>query len=77
MVSLNEAAKRLYVPVNTIRGLIKKGIIEAKQKMKYAPFKIENSELEKESVKAIVKQLKTGQTLRFIDGAGDRQMSLF
>lgn len=77
VVSLNEAAKRLDVPHYTIRGLIKKGIIGAKQIIKYAPFKIESSELEKESVKAIVKQLKNGQTLRYIDSANDRQMSLF
>jgi DNA invertase Pin-like site-specific DNA recombinase len=77
VVSLNEAAKVLDVPHHAIRGLIKKGVIGAKQIIKYAPFKIERSQLEKESVKAIVKQLKSGQTLKYIDSVGDRQMSLF
>ena len=43
VVSLNEAAKRLGVNTYVVRQLIRKGIMEAKQIIAYAPFEIESS----------------------------------
>jgi hypothetical protein len=64
MVSLNEATKRLEVNCYTIRELIKRGVIGSKQIIKHAPFEIESSELDKEIVKKVVRELKAGRSLR-------------
>lgn len=77
MVSLNEAAKRLDVNTYVVRQLIHKGLMEARQIIAYAPFQIESSELEKESVRQVVKRLKCGVRLRNMTPVDGRQLNLF
>jgi DNA invertase Pin-like site-specific DNA recombinase len=77
VVSLSEAARRLDVNTYTVRNLIKRGIIKARQIIEYAPFVIENSELEKETVSEIIKRLKSGENLRSINRVNERQLRLF
>jgi hypothetical protein len=75
--TLNEAAKRLGVKPHTVRILIKKGIIKAQQIIKYAPFKIESSEIEKESVKTTIKELKNGIPFKSLGVVSKNQLNLF
>ena len=75
--SLNEAAKRLDVNPYIIRQLIKKGIIEAKQIIKHAPFIIKRSELGKDSVKEVVQRIKQGARISQISSVNEEQLSLF
>ena len=77
MVSLNEATKRLDVNTYTVRQLIIKGILQAQQIVAFAPFQIESSELEKQSVKEVVQRLKSGLRFRNIEHVNDKQQSLF
>jgi DNA invertase Pin-like site-specific DNA recombinase len=77
VLSLNEAAKRLEVNCYTIRELIKRGLIKSKQIIKHAPFEIESSELEKEIVKKVVRNLRAGQALRSMAGVNQNQISIF
>jgi DNA invertase Pin-like site-specific DNA recombinase len=77
VVSLNEASKRLDITTYVVRQLIKKGVIEASQIMAHAPFLIESSELEKESVKEATNHLRSGGRLKNIASIDDRQLSLF
>ena len=72
---MNEAAKLLEVNPNTIRALIRKGMIKAKQIIKHAPFEIESSDLDKEIVKTVMERLKGGQSLRSIGGVSEDQIS--
>ena len=77
VVSLNEAAKRLDVNTYVVRQLIHKGLMEAGQIITYAPFEIESSELEKESVRQAIERLKCGRGFRKIAPVDDRQLNLF
>ncbi len=77
VVSLNEAAKRLDVNTYVVRQLIHKGLMEAKQIIAYAPFEIESSELEKESVRQAIERLKCGCGFRKITVVDDRQLNMF
>lgn len=75
VLTLNQAAKRLGMSSNTIRALIKRGMIKAKQVIKHAPFEIEPSELDKEMVKTVIRRLKDGQSLRSIGDVSEGQIS--
>lgn len=75
VLSLNQTAKRLELNPNTVRYLIQKGIIKAEQLVKYAPFMIEASELEKEELKSIVRELKKGHSLRKLGVVNKNQIS--
>jgi hypothetical protein len=77
VVSLNEAARRLDVNTYVVRQLIHKGLMEAKQIIAYAPFEIESSELEKESVRQAIERLKCGCGFRKITPVDDRQLNMF
>jgi hypothetical protein len=54
VVSLDEVAKRLDVNTYVVHQLIHKRLIDAKQITACAPFEIESSELEKESVRQVI-----------------------
>ena len=60
-----------------VRRLIKKGLIEAKQIIKHAPFEIKRSELEKDSVKEAVERVKNGGRVSRISSVNEQQLSLF
>ncbi|MBT4265674.1 MAG: hypothetical protein HOK67_14995 [Deltaproteobacteria bacterium] len=75
VLSLNQAAKQLELNPNSVRQLIQKGIIKAEQLVKYAPFMIEASELEKEEVQSIVRNLKKGHSLRKLGVVNKNQIS--
>jgi len=77
VLSLNEAAKRLEVNCYTVRQLIKRGMIKSNQVIKHAPFQIESSELDKEIVKKVIKELKSGRSLRSMGGVEEDQISFF
>jgi hypothetical protein len=77
VLSLNEAAKRLDVNTYIVRQLIKKGLIEAKQIIKHAPFEIKKSELEKDSTKEAVQRVKNGGRISQISSENENQLSLF
>ena len=77
VLSLNEAAKRLEVNCYTVRQLITRGMIKSNQVIKHAPFRIESSELDKEIVKKVIKELKSGRSLRSMGGVEEVQISFF
>lgn len=77
VLSLNEAAKRLDVNTYIVRQLIKKGLIEAKQIIKHAPFEIKKSELKKDSTKEAVQRVKNGGRISQISSENEKQLSLF
>jgi hypothetical protein len=77
VISLNEAAKRLEVNCYTVRELIKRGFMEAKQVIKHAPFEIKGTELDKVIVKKVVTELKAGQSFRSTGGVNEDQMTFF
>jgi hypothetical protein len=73
-VSLNGAAKALDVSTYVVRGLIRKKLIRAEQIVRWAPFRIEKSELEKPAVQNAIRQLKQGRRLKQIQ-AGGKQLT--
>ena len=75
VLSLNQAAKQLELKPHSVRQLIQKGIIKAEQLVKYAPFIIEASELEKEEVQTTVRNLKKGHSFRKLGVANKNQIS--
>ncbi len=75
VLSLNQTAKCLELNPSSVRQLIEKGIIKSKQLVKYAPFIIEASELEKEEVQTIVRNLKKGHSLRKVGVVNKNQIS--
>ena len=60
-LTLEEAAIELQVSPSTVRRLIRNNLITAKQTISCAPWQIDKSELEKESVKTIIKGIKNGK----------------
>jgi DNA invertase Pin-like site-specific DNA recombinase len=60
-LTLEKAAEELQVSQATIRRLIRNKVIVAKQVISCAPWQIQKSELEKESVKNIIKGVKNGK----------------
>lgn len=60
-LTLEKAAAELQVSHSTIRRLIKRKVISAKQAISCAPWQIHKSELEKDLVKNIVKGIKNGK----------------
>jgi len=77
VLSLNEAAKQLGVSPNTVRTMISKGVIQAQQIIKYAPFMIARTELEKEEVKRAMGQLQNGRSARAIGVVSKDQLNLY
>jgi len=74
VLSLNEAAKHLGVGSNIVRTLIGKGVIQAQQIIKHAPFMIPRAELEKEAVKRAMRQLKKGGSAKAIGVVSNEQL---
>ncbi len=68
VVTMNEAAKQLDVPTSVIRTLIRNGTIKANQIIKYAPYEIESSELEKEEVQIYMERAINGQSSKSYRG---------
>jgi len=62
-VTLEEAAQTLSVSQTSIRTLIRKGILPAKQVVAFAPWVIERQDLESSSVQTAVTALKRGRAL--------------
>lgn len=60
IITLNKAAKGLGVCDQSVRSLIKKGVIQAKQIVPCAPWSIRVEELEREEVKTAIEQIKKG-----------------
>lgn len=63
ILTLEEAAKKLGVSKSTVRRLIKGKVITAQQVVLCAPWQIEQTELEKEAVKNIVKIVQSGKNI--------------
>lgn len=63
VLTLEEAAKKLSVSNFTVRRLIKSKVITAHQVVLGAPWQIEQTELEKEAVKNIVKIVQGGKNI--------------
>jgi DNA invertase Pin-like site-specific DNA recombinase len=61
IVNLQQAAEMLDVSMETVLQLIKAGIIQAHQVIKYAPWEIETSELSKKEVIRYIKSLRQGK----------------
>jgi hypothetical protein len=76
VLSLNEAAKKLGVSPNTVRTMISKGVIQAQQIIKHAPFMISRAELEKEAVKKAMCQLEKGRSAKAIGVVSKDQLEL-
>jgi ribosomal protein L7/L12 len=64
-VNLQSAAKILGLSLASVRELIKCGLIEARQVIKYAPWEIEKTEIEKPAVLRAAQALKKGQKILF------------
>jgi len=60
LVTLKQAAQILRVSMATISQMIESKIIQANQVIKYAPWEIDNHELEKPAVKHYLNQMKKG-----------------
>ncbi len=65
VVNLTEAAEVLGISSGSVQQLIKCGLIKAKQVIKYAPWEIAKSELEKSSVRQAAKAMKSGKEIPF------------
>lgn len=63
ILTLEEAAKKLGVSNSTVRRLIKSKVITARQVVLCAPWQIEQAELEKETVKNIVRIVQSGKNI--------------
>lgn len=77
VLSLNEAAKILGVSPNTVRTMISKGVMQAQQIIKHAPFMISRAELEKEAVKKAMCQLGKGRSAKAIGVVSKDQLELY
>jgi len=62
-VTLEEAAQRLEVSHTFVKGLIRRGILPARQVVEYAPWVIEEKALESAAVKAAIQRLHKGHKL--------------
>lgn len=61
IVNLQQAAEILDVSMETVLQLIKAGIIQAHQVIKYAPWEIEKNELSKKEVIRYIKSIQPGK----------------
>lgn len=75
-VNLNQAAKELDVCHSTLRLLIDRGILPARQVVKHAPWKIEAADLLRSEVQEAVRQVKNGGRIPRKD-TPKSQLSLF
>lgn len=60
-VTLEEAARRLEVSHTVVKGLIRRGILPARQVVQYAPWVIEEKDLESAAVKAAIQRVQRGK----------------
>jgi DNA invertase Pin-like site-specific DNA recombinase len=60
-VTLEETARRLEVSHTAVKGLIRRGILPARQVVQYAPWVIEEKTLESAAVKAAIQRVKRGK----------------
>ena len=61
LVNLKTASKQLGTSKDTVINMIKRGIIEANQVIKHAPWEIPQKELEKQHVKHYISTVKRGR----------------
>jgi hypothetical protein len=60
-VTLEETARRLEVSHTAVKGLIRRGILPARQVVQYSPWIIEEKALESAAVKAAIQRVKRGK----------------
>jgi DNA invertase Pin-like site-specific DNA recombinase len=65
LLNLEQAAAKLEVSLASVLRLIRLGVIKAHQLMKYAPWEIETTELDKPMVRAAAAALKKRQDIPF------------
>lgn len=75
--TLKEAAKELKISDSSVRRLIKLKIIEAKQPVSCAPWQIQKTEFEKESVKEVVQLMKQGKKIPSTHFTNSQNLVLF
>jgi DNA invertase Pin-like site-specific DNA recombinase len=76
-LTISDAAKKLGISNQSVKSLIKKRFISAKQILPNAPWAIPAKELDKEEVENAVKLIKNGANLRKIPPLRNNQMQLF
>ncbi|MCP5374832.1 MAG: recombinase family protein [Rickettsiaceae bacterium] len=76
-LTLRDTAKELGVSQSTIRRLIKYKIITAQQIVNCAPWQIEKSELEKESVQKVIKAIQNGKKIPWSLSTNKENLMLF
>lgn len=76
-ITLEEAALRLGVCTQSVRKLIKKGIIKAEQVVSCAPWSIAEDEVEKDKVKMAAERIKQGANRRNQYPRCEGQLKLF
>lgn len=77
IITLQEAADKLGICAQSVRGLIKRQIITAQQVAPCAPWAISKEELEKEEVREAVEEIKEGANRHRPPSEYKRQLSLF
>jgi hypothetical protein len=60
-VTLEEAARRLEVSHTAVKGLIRRGVLPARQVVQYAPWVIEEKALESAAVKVAIQRVHRGK----------------
>ncbi|NIT58258.1 MAG: hypothetical protein GWN00_19120 [Aliifodinibius sp.] len=65
LVNLKQAAQFLQVSMSTVLQMIRYGVIDAHQVIKYAPWEIAESELDKPEVNTFLRSIKKGKSVTF------------
>ena len=65
LLNLEQAAEKLNLSMASVLRLIRKGMVKAHQLMKYAPWEIDETELDKPMVRSAVAALKKRQQIPF------------
>lgn len=77
IVTLQQAAEKLGICAQSVRSLINKQVISAKQIVPYAPWSISVQELEKKEVKNAIESIKKKLNLRKNPSRCEGQMNFF
>lgn len=76
-ITLQKAAEHLGICSQSVRGLIREKIIDARQTVSCAPWIIRREEIEKEAVKTAVNGIKNGSNRRNQFSRCDNQLKMF
>jgi hypothetical protein len=76
-ITLKDASEKLGVCAQSVKGLITRQVIEARQVVSYAPWIIQKKELEKKEVKAAVSRIKNGSNRWDQSSRCSKQMEFF